>query len=63
MLIINHDSVFIGVWRSIDILFRVISSYIFMWIGCFGTDMETELLLLISWVFEFFFLISMFIRF
>ena len=65
LLIINHESLFIQVWRFSDIFVRMISSYIYMWLTCFGQDTHwnVKTLEIISLTFEAFFLMSMGIKF
>ena len=62
-IIFNHDSRFIHALTIVDVAISIISSYLYSWFACFGTDSETNKPLILTWLFEIIFTISMCSRF
>ena len=64
MIIINHESNFIVIWKLLDIFFCLVSSWIYMWLTVFSIEgVDTRFLEYYSHYIELFFLITIILGF
>ena len=63
VIIFSHDSRFIHAVLIVDVTISIISSYLYSWFACFGTDSKNGSPMMFTIIFETIFTISMCLKF